>query len=78
MQTSPEFTIKDLAKEPAADYGNFEGENRVFIIFDPISSEMMKLKEEDQFIYRHETYQIKMRMPPDKSRSKNIRFYCLK
>lgn len=78
IQTRPEFTIEDLVKEPVADYGNYEGENRVFIIFDAISPEMMKLKEGDEFIYQREIYQIKMRLPSDKSRNKNVRFYCLK
>lgn len=78
MQTSPEFTIEDLVKEPVADYGNYDGENRVFLIFDAISPEMMKLKEGDEFIYQRQIYQIKMRMPAENSHSEIIQFYCLK
>ena len=37
METIPEVTLEDLVTEPVEDYINFEGENRIFIIFNTIS-----------------------------------------
>lgn len=73
----PKFTIEDLVKAPEPDYANFESENRVFIMFNTISPHMTKLKEEDKFSYKGETYQIKMKMPMS-SHQKNTQFNCLK
>lgn len=78
MQTISKFTIEDLVKEPVSDYGNCEGENRIFIIFETSSPKMAKLKEGDKFNYQRQIYQIKMKLPSDVNHSKNIRFYCLK
>lgn len=78
MKTIPEFTIQEFLKKPDADYANFEGENRVFIIFKTISPKMVKLRVGDMFGYRGEIYQIKMKTPRVINRRKNIEFNCLK
>ena len=78
METVLEVTTEDLVKEPEEDYANFNSENRVFIIFNPISPAMMKLNEGDKFVYQGERYRIKMRMPEEIKPSDTIQFNCLK
>jgi hypothetical protein len=72
MQTIPEFTIKDLVIKPDEDYANYEGENRVFIVFVTVSPEMAKLNEGDNFLYEAETYRVVMRTPPDANHPKSV------
>ncbi len=59
-------------------FPNFESENRVFIIFNTTSPEMVKLTKGNKFIYKGEIYQIEMRMPPDIDHPTNTQFDCLK
>jgi hypothetical protein len=72
MQTIPEFTIKDLVIKPDDDYANYEGKNRVFIIFVTVSPEMAKLNEGDNFLYEGDTYRIVMRTLPDAKHPKSV------